>query len=117
LKTRKPTAEIPVVEGIGNVFADLALADAQDLQIKAELTRQLGHRLKALGLTQVQAAKRLGLKQPDVSNLANGRPTGFSIDRLLALLSTLEVDVEIVLRPRSKPLRQRGTIRVLEAAV
>jgi predicted XRE-type DNA-binding protein len=89
LKTRKPTTEIPVVEGIGNVFADLALADAQDLQIKAELTRQLGHRLKTLGLTQVQAAKRLGLKQPDVSKLANGRHSGFSIDRLLALLSTL----------------------------
>src|SRR6266404_1414433 len=94
LKTRKPTIEIPVVEGSGNVFADLELADAQDLQVKAELTRQLGHRLKVLGLTQVQAAKRLGLKQPDVSKLANGRHTGFSTDRLLALLSSLEVDVE-----------------------
>jgi predicted XRE-type DNA-binding protein len=86
-------------------------------EVHAARQEGLGHRLKAPGLTQVQAAKRPGLRQPDVSKLANGRHTGFSTDRLLALLSTLEVAVEIVLRPRRKPLRQRGTIRVLEAAV
>jgi predicted XRE-type DNA-binding protein len=107
--------KIPVVHGSGNVFADIGLPDAEELQIKAELTRQLYHRIKTLGLTQVDAAKRLGLKQPDVSKLMNGRFAGFSTDRLLGLLSALAIDVEIVLRPRRRN-KLRGTVRVTGAA-
>jgi len=116
MKTRRDSNEISVTEGSGNVFADLGLAEADDLRLKAELTRQICNRLKKLGLTQVQAAKRLGLKQPDVSKLVNGRHTGFSADRLIALLNRLEVDVEIVLHPRRKADGHRGTIQIREAA-
>ena len=108
--------EISVSKGRGNVFTDLGLPDAGDLQIKAELTRQLHHRIKELGLTQVQAAKRLGLKQPDVSKIARGRFTGFSLDRLIALLNALEIDVEIILHRRSgsgKNARKRGIVRIM----
>jgi predicted XRE-type DNA-binding protein len=105
-----------VVVGSGNVFADLGFPDAEDLQLKAELTRQIGKRIKALGLTQVQAAKRLGLEQPDVSRLVNGRPSGFSAERLLLILNSLEVDVEIILRPQRKSKRHPGVIRVSELA-
>jgi predicted XRE-type DNA-binding protein len=56
------TNDIPVVEGSGNVFADLDLPNADELQMKAELTRQLYNRIMALGLSQVQAATQLGLK-------------------------------------------------------
>ena len=109
--------ETPVVEGSGNVFADLGLPDADELQMKAELTRQLYHRIKALELTQTEAGKRLGLKQPDVSKLMQGRYTGFSVDRLLSLLNALEVDIEIVLRPHRGQEGHRGTVRVVEATV
>lgn len=94
--------EIQVIEGSGNVFADLGLPNPERLQIKAELTHQLRERILALGLTQAQAGKRLGIKQPDVSKLMAGRFTGFSMDRLLTLLGALDVDVDIVLRPRKK---------------
>jgi len=113
---RRRQREIPVVAGSGNVFADIGLADAEDLQLKAELTRQLHNRIKALGLTQVQAAKRLRLKQPDVSKLMKGRFTGFSADRLIALLSALEVDVEIILHPHEEDHGGRGTVRVMAAS-
>ena len=101
-----------VMEGSGNVFADLDLPNADDLQTKAELTRQLYQRIKALGLSQTKAAKTLGLKQPDVSKLMNGRFTGFSVERLLELLNALYVDVDIVLRAEARG-RRRGTIKVL----
>ena len=107
--------DILVVEGSGNVFADLGLPDADELQMKAELTRQLYHRIKALGLTQTETGMRLGLKQPDVSKLMQGRYTGFSVDQLLAVLNALEVDIEIVLRPHSVQKGRRGTVRVVEA--
>jgi predicted XRE-type DNA-binding protein len=111
-----PNADnIPVIEGSGNIFADLGFDDPEALQMKAELTRQIYHRVTALGLTQREAGKRLGLKQPDVSKLMQGRFTGFSADRLLAVLNALEVDVDIVLRPHSKHNGHRGIVRVVEA--
>ena len=79
------------------------------------LTRQIYHRIQALGLTQREAGKRLGLKQPEVSKLMKGRFTDFPTDRLLALLKALEVDVDIVLRPHSEQNGHRGIVRVVEA--
>jgi predicted XRE-type DNA-binding protein len=101
------------------VFADLGFspAEAGELQVKAELTRQIYHRIKAMRLTQVQAADRLGISQPDVSKLMNAKFTGYSTDRLIALLNALEVDVDIVLRPRFDSRRHSpGVVRVCEVA-
>jgi predicted XRE-type DNA-binding protein len=106
---------IKVEQGSGNVFADVGLPHAQDLQVKAELARRLHHRIKVMGLTQAEAARRLGLKQPDVSNLMRGRFTGFSIDRLIKLLNAVEVDVDIILRPVENHEGRRGKVRVMEA--
>jgi predicted XRE-type DNA-binding protein len=80
---------------------------------------QLHHRIKDLGLTQVQAAKRLGISQPEVCRLMKGRFTGFSAERLIGLLNALEMDVEIVVRPRvrQKQATPRGRVRLVEAAV
>ena len=104
-----------VTRGSGNVFTDLGFkpGEAADLQIKAELARQIYNRIKALGLTQVNAAARLGISQPDVSKLMNARFTGYSTDRLISLLNALEVDVDIVLRPRKgRSRREPGVVRV-----
>ena len=107
-----------VTHGSGNIFADLGFPprEAAELKVKAEMTRLVYRRIKALGLTQAQAAKRLGISQPDVSKLMNGRFTGYSTDRLIALLNALQVDVDIVVRTRNEaPLHRRGVVRVREA--
>ena len=119
-QSREPVTSdaIPVTRGSGNVFADLGFdaVEAEELQVKAELTRQIYNRIQALGLTQKQAGNRLGISQPDVSKLIHSRYTGFSIDRLLALLNALDVDVEIVLRPHSENgSPHRGSVRIVEA--
>jgi predicted XRE-type DNA-binding protein len=111
--TKRP--DMAVLEGKENVFADLGLPDADELQMKAELTRQLYKSIQRLGLSQIQAAKRLGLKQPDVSKLMQGRFTGFSTDRLIALLQALAIDIDIVLRPHGDDSGQRGSVRVVGA--
>ena len=115
----KPIHEgtIPVTKGGGNVFADLGLRGAGDLQIKAELTRQVCDQIKALGLTNAQAAKRLGVKAADARDLALGRHTGFSLDRLVAILNDFDVDIEIVFRPRAgaKKGRPRAGLRLIAA--
>ena len=54
---------IEVHRGSGNVFADLGLADADKLKIKTGLTIEIRKAMRALGLTQLAAAKRMGLTQ------------------------------------------------------
>ena len=93
--SKRPTVTL----GSGNVFADIGLPDSEGELFKAELTYQIAKQIKALALTQAQAGVRLGLSQPDVSRLMNGRRSGFSTDRLLALLTALDLDVDIVVRP------------------
>ena len=105
-----------VAIGSGNVFADLGLPDADALLVKAQLTYQIAKRIKTLALTQNEASQRLGLSQPDVSRLMKGRATGFSTDRLLALLNALDFDVDIVLRKSDlKPHSTR--VRIVEETV
>ena len=97
-----------VTKGSGNVFADLGLPDAEGLQTRAHLTHQLYNLIKAHGINQTEAAELLGLKQPDVSALMNGKFAAFSIDRLLLLLVRLNQEVEIIIRPVRKGKRSTG---------
>jgi predicted XRE-type DNA-binding protein len=96
-----------------NVFADFDLADAGELLVKAELTRQIHELIRRRGLTRAAAGRLLGLTQPDVSQLIRLRHTGFSTDRLLRLLLKLGQDVDIVLKPAPRRRRALGKVRVV----
>src|SRR5262245_55219860 len=91
--------EIPVTVGSGNVFADLGFPNPEEEQLKARLAYQIMQAIKRQGLSQVRAAKLLGVSQPNVSNLARVHYEDFSIDRLLRFLKSLGTDVKIVLEP------------------
>ena len=101
--------------GSGNVFADLRLPGSDDLSIQAGLTRLIYVRIKELGLTQVQAAKQLGLKQPDVSKLMGGQHSGFSAERLFRVLTALDEDVQIIVRKKPARARRGGKVSVVAA--
>jgi predicted XRE-type DNA-binding protein len=88
-----------VTKGSDNVFSDLGLKDADELQTRAKLAHQIYLIIKERGLKQNEAAELLGLKQPDVSALMNGKFVDFSVDRLLNLLVRLNQDVEIIIKP------------------
>ncbi|TKR54561.1 XRE family transcriptional regulator [Allopusillimonas ginsengisoli] len=90
-----------IVEGIevevssGNVFADLGLPDADKLQIKSGLTVEITKAIRERGLTQAEAAKRMGLTQPKVSSLLRGEFSNFSERKLMDCLNRLGYDIEI----------------------
>lgn len=88
-----------VVQGTGDVFADLGLPDAADRRTKTRLALAINGLLAARGLKQGEAAAVLGVAQPKVSALVNYRLDGFSVERLMAFLTALDQDVEIVVRP------------------
>src|SRR3954453_10483240 len=104
----------PVIRGTGNVFADLGFPDAAERQAKLRLAYALNGLLEERKLSQAEAAKVLGVSQPKVSALRNYKLAGFSVERLMNLLTALDQDVEIVIRrkPRS---RKNGRISVVAA--
>jgi predicted XRE-type DNA-binding protein len=66
------------------------------------------------GLTQASAAKVLGVGQPKVSALRRYKLAGFSVERLMTLLTAVDQDVEIVIRRKPKT-RRIGRISVVAA--
>ena len=98
----------------GNVFADLGLAQPEELKIKLVLAVRLNERIKALQLKQSEIGARLGLAQPNVSALQNYRLDNFSSEKLLEFFNALGYDVDFLIRPTSGD--QRGTTQVLMAA-
>lgn len=95
----------------GNVFADLGLPNAEELQAKAMLANQIASIVTHRHLTQVEAARILGTGQPKVSELLAGRLDGFSIERLIRYLNALDRDVQIVVSPKPRT-RARATFKV-----
>jgi predicted XRE-type DNA-binding protein len=106
------TDEIAVTRGSGNVFADLGFDNPEEELLKAQVVREIRVLLKRRRLTQAKAAELLGLKQPDVSALVNGRVHKFSLERLLRCIRRLDREVTIVTRPR----RQARAPRTAAAA-
>nr|WP_148895089.1 XRE family transcriptional regulator [Geothermobacter ehrlichii] len=55
-------------------------------------------------MTQKEAAEVLGMTQPKVSLIMNGRLEDFSLERLIMAMTSLDRDVEIRIRkkPRSR---------------
>jgi predicted XRE-type DNA-binding protein len=88
----------------GNVFADLRLPKPDELLAKAELALRIIQEIERRRLTQSEAAGVLGVDQPKVSALKQGKLSGFSIERLIRFLLLLGRDVEITVkgRPRSR---------------
>jgi predicted XRE-type DNA-binding protein len=94
----------------GNVFADLAISQPAHYLAKAELAARILKVVQQRRLTQQATAKLLGINQPKVSALLNGRLDGFSSDRLFRFLNALGCDVRIIIsRPRAK---SPGSVKV-----
>lgn len=99
------------VKGSGNVFADLGFANADDLAIETALLRRIIAIVRERDLSQRGAARILGIDQPKVSALMNGKTRGYSIARMIRFLAALDQDVEIRIRPKPRS-RPRAVVRV-----
>jgi predicted XRE-type DNA-binding protein len=111
-KRRLPVHDI----GSGNIFADLGLPNAEEHLLKASLVVQLHRLIEARALTQVAAAKLIGIRQPDLSNILRGHYQGFSLERPMRMLTAFNQDIEITVRPRRGKSKDGGRIRFNTAA-
>ena len=89
----------------GNVFKDLGFPakDAAHLLIRSDLMIELTKLLRKRKLTQVRAARLLGVSQPRVSDVVRGRIDLFSIDSLVEMLARLGVSVTLQTRRSKAP--------------
>lgn len=104
---------VAVTPGSPNVFEEIRLPEPEEELAKVKLAGRIQDIVRERRLTQTAAATAMGIDQPKVSALLNGRLANFSSGRLMRLLTALGQDVDIVLKtkPRDRP---RGRIRVVE---
>jgi predicted XRE-type DNA-binding protein len=94
--------KIEINKGSGNIFADLDLPNPEQRLLKASIVAELFRLIKDRGLTQVKAAKLVGISQPDLSHLLRGDFDDYSAERLMKMLTVFEQDIEIVMKPHSR---------------
>ena len=95
---------VEVQRSSGNVFADLGLPDADKLKIKTGLVIEIRKAIRQQGLTQQEAATRMGITQPKVSGMMRGDFSNLSERKLMDCLNRLGYDIEIKVRPASDPV-------------
>jgi predicted XRE-type DNA-binding protein len=101
---KRVTNGIEVESSSCNVFADLGLPDADKLKIKLGLVIEITQAIRKLGLTQQEAAKRMGITQPKVSDMMRGDFSNLSERKLMDCLNRLGYDIEIKVKPASQPV-------------
>ena len=102
-----------VTRSSGNVYSDAGLPDADTQLVKAQLVSRIDAIIRERGLSQREAARILDIAQPDLSNILRGRFRGYSIERLMRMLTAFDCDVSIVIAEKDRaatiPVRARGS--------
>ena len=82
------------------IFEQLGFSkiEAANLRLRASMMDAVIAEIERRKLTQARAAKTMGISQPRVSNLMNGKLHLFSLDTLVALLAKLGLQVEMKVR-------------------
>lgn len=77
--------------------------EAAHLMARSNLMDALQAHIKKQGWTQVEAAARLGVTQPRISDLFNDKLSRFSLDHLVTMLARAGISVDIrIKKPAAK---------------
>lgn len=106
---------IKIEESTGNVYADLGMADADLMRVKAQLATKIGEIIKGRKWSQQQAAKVLGMTQPKLSKMLRGQFRGISEAKMLDCLARLGRNVQIVVGP-ARRATSAGRVAVIFTA-
>lgn len=94
-----------ITKGSRDVFADLGFspAESRNLRIRSQMMTALRKFIEKEGLTQADAAKRLKVSQPRISDLTRGKISRFSLDTLVNMLTGAGLEVELrIKRPSGR---------------
>ncbi len=91
---RKSKSE-DVVQGTGDVFADLGFSDAPVMRLKSQVANEIVRSLDRRRLSTRVAAKEVGSTAADMSRIRNADLDRFTLDRLVRIADRLGCRVEI----------------------
>lgn len=91
--------EIRFEKSSGNVFTDLEVEGAEELQARSMIGYHVIRILKDKNMKQRELAELLGVKQAEVSHLLNGHFSRFTTDKLLDFLKRMNQKVTIQISP------------------
>lgn len=75
-----------------------APGEAENMKLRSELMIALKSHIEAKGWTQTEAAKRMGVTQPRVSDLMRGKVQVFALDALVNAASAAGLSVKLDVR-------------------
>jgi predicted XRE-type DNA-binding protein len=99
-KEMQMTTKLRRIRAIHSVFLDLGFpkGEAENLKLRSLLMIRVEDFYRCSGLTQAEAAKRLGITQPRLNALLKGRTDLFSLDGLVNMLARVGMTIEIKVR-------------------
>ena len=94
-------SDLKITKGSPNIFADLGFdaEEAQNLLLRSQTMMVISKWFEASGLTQVAAAKTLGLTQPRLNQMLKGKIGEFSLDALVNMATRAGMRVGLTIRP------------------
>ena len=94
------SGKVRMVVGSDNVFRDVGFSEpeAQNLLLRADLMIAIERYLRKSGLSQTEAARKLGITQPRLSDLTRHRIERFSLDALVTLATKAGLNVRLAIR-------------------
>lgn len=121
-------SKLKMEKSSGNVFADIGFPqeEAQNLHLRAELMIRIEQFVQKSGLTQQQAAKRLGVTQPRLNLMLKRKIELFSLDALVNMATSAGMRVGLTIKPvpyvgikataARKPAAGRKSVQTRQAA-
>ena len=70
-------------------------AEAASMTMRSNLLIAIEQQVRGWGLTQAEAARRLGITQPRLSDLLRGRIMNFSLDTLIDLATRAGLSIRL----------------------
>ncbi len=92
-----------ITKSSGNVFLDIGFSvqEAENLHIRSRLMIEIARYIKENNLTQVKAAKILGVTQPRINDIVKGKIDTCSIDKLVNMLARAGKHVDVVISDKA----------------
>lgn len=99
-----------ITKSSGNIFLDLGFPphEASVMLLRAQLAEALRSWMEREELTQTQAAKRLDITQPRISEIVRGKVELLSLDYLAGLCAKAGLDIGLRLAALDDPSAQFG---------
>jgi predicted XRE-type DNA-binding protein len=85
---------VEIHENVWDALADTE-QEAANLKARSALLYEIRKAVQRWGISQEEAAKRLGLTRPRINDLLRGKLAKFSLDALVNIATAARLDIEI----------------------